>query len=114
MTKFVVQGCSFSSWRSRFNSWRRRKPRCLRWCPERRRSKWTMNRTLAAAIFTVATTVFLFDSPVMALDGQIGIHDPSTILFCDGKYYTYGTGGTSLVSEDGWMWRRGTPLPRRG
>lgn len=49
-----------------------------------------------------------------ALDGQIGIHDPSTIVQCDGKYYTYGTGGSGLVSDDGWTWRRGTALPRRG
>ncbi len=50
----------------------------------------------------------------LALDGQAGIHDPSTIAICNGKFYTYGTGGNSLVSDDGWTWRRGTPLPRRG
>ena len=33
---------------------------------------------------------------------------------CNGKYYTYGTGGSSLVSDDGWTWRRGATLPRRG
>jgi arabinan endo-1,5-alpha-L-arabinosidase len=33
---------------------------------------------------------------------------------CDGKYYTYGTGGSSLVSDDGWTWSRGVALPRRG
>lgn len=49
-----------------------------------------------------------------ALDGQIGIHDPSTVVQCNGKFYTYGTGGSSLVSDDGWTWRKGTPLPRRG
>jgi hypothetical protein len=26
-------------------------------------------------------------SAAFALDGQIGIHDPSTIIRCDGKYY---------------------------
>lgn len=52
-------------------------------------------------------------SIALALDGEIGIHDPSTVVMCNGKYYTYGTGGSSLVSEDGWTWRRGTPLPRR-
>lgn len=48
----------------------------------------------------------------MAASAQIGkpyIHDPSTIVVCDGKYYTYGTGGGGLVSEDGWTW---TSLPR--
>jgi arabinan endo-1,5-alpha-L-arabinosidase len=53
-------------------------------------------------------------SLLFALDGQIGIHDPSTVVRCDGKYYTYGTGGSSLISDDGWTWRRGTALPRRG
>lgn len=50
----------------------------------------------------------------LALDGQPGIHDPSTIALCNGKFYTYGTGGGSLVSDDGWTWRRGATLPRRG
>ena len=34
---------------------------------------------------------------------QIGapyIHDPSTIAECEGKYYTFGTGGGGLISED--------------
>ena len=48
------------------------------------------------------------------LDGVVNIHDPSTIAKDGGRYYTYGTGGSSLVSDDGWTWRRGTALPRRG
>lgn len=51
---------------------------------------------------------------VFALDGQIRIHDPSTIVQCDGKFYTYGTGGTCLVSDEGWTWRRGVTPARRG
>ena len=31
----------------------------------------------------------------MALDGKVGIHDPSTICMCSGKFYTYGTGGNA-------------------
>jgi arabinan endo-1,5-alpha-L-arabinosidase len=50
----------------------------------------------------------------LALDGQVGIHDPSTIAVCEGKFYTYGTGGTALVSDDGWTWSRGTVPPRTG
>jgi arabinan endo-1,5-alpha-L-arabinosidase len=50
----------------------------------------------------------------LALDGQVQIHDPSTIVQCDSKFYTYGTGGTCLVSDDGWTWHRGTPPARRG
>ena len=28
-----------------------------------------------------------------AQEGEPWIHDPSTIMECDGKYYTFGTGG---------------------
>ena len=49
-----------------------------------------------------------------ALDGQFGIHDPSTVVECDGKFYTYGTGGSALVSDDGWTWRAGTRPARAG
>lgn len=59
-------------------------------------------------------TVLALASLAVALDGQIGIHDPSTLVRCNGKFYTYGTGGGSLVSDDGWTWRRGAALPRRG
>jgi arabinan endo-1,5-alpha-L-arabinosidase len=45
--------------------------------------------------------------PTFALDGQVQMHDPSTIIQCDGKFYTYGTGTSALVSDDGWTWRRG-------
>ena len=73
-----------------------------------------MKKILVTAIFMLVAAVFIRDSLVFAIDGEIRIHDPSTVIFCDGKYYTYGTGGTSLVSDDGWTWRRGVPLPRRG
>ncbi len=52
--------------------------------------------------------------PAVALDGQVQIHDPSTIIQCDGKYYTFGTGGSCLVSDDGWTWQRGVAPARRG
>lgn len=73
-----------------------------------------MKKILLAGILTLVPTVLFNGSRVFALDGDIGIHDPSTIAFCEGKYYTYGTGGTSLVSNDGWTWQRGMTLPRRG
>jgi arabinan endo-1,5-alpha-L-arabinosidase len=66
-----------------------------------------MKYALPALVLTVA-------SLASALDGQIGIHDPSTIMLCNGKFYTYGTGGTALVSDDGWTWRRGVTPARRG
>ena len=55
--------------------------------------------------------------PAMNADAQIGepyIHDPSTIVECDGKYYTFGTGGGGLISEDGWTWKGGAVRPGRG
>ena len=52
-------------------------------------------------------TLLALGSLAFALDGDIGIHDPSTVVMCDGKFYAYGTGGSSLVSDDGWTWRRG-------
>jgi arabinan endo-1,5-alpha-L-arabinosidase len=62
---------------------------------------------LAAAILPLASSAF-------ALDGQVTIHDPSTVIQCDGRYYTYGTGGGVLISDDGWTWRRGVAPARRG
>jgi arabinan endo-1,5-alpha-L-arabinosidase len=57
--------------------------------------------------FVLLATLLALASAALALDGQFGIHDPSTVVICDGKYYTYGTGGTPLVSDDGWSWRAG-------
>jgi len=49
-----------------------------------------MKTTLLATIFILLATAFVHHSLVFALEGQIGIHDPSTVILCDGKYYTYG------------------------
>ena len=49
-----------------------------------------------------------------AQTGAPYIHDPSTIQFCDGKYYTFGTGGGGLVSADGWVWEGGAVRPGGG
>ena len=46
-----------------------------------------------------------------AQTGRPFIHDPSTIAFCDGRYYTFGTGGGGLISDDGWTWRGGAVRP---
>ena len=62
---------------------------------------------LITAVLTLASRAF-------ALDGQIGIHDPSTVVQCDGKWYVWGTGGNPLVSDDGWTWRRGVAAARSG
>src|SRR5690606_12114692 len=51
---------------------------------------------------------------VAAQIGKPFIHDPSTIMECDGKYYTFGTGGGGLISEDGWTWNSGAVRPGGG
>ena len=47
-------------------------------------------------------------APMAALDGQPGMHDPSTVIVENGKYYVYATGGglPMSISDDGWTWRR--------
>jgi arabinan endo-1,5-alpha-L-arabinosidase len=63
---------------------------------------------------TILLLLFLAVSCVSApaLDGMIGIHDPSTIIKCDGNYYTFGTGrGISLLtSSNGFDWQRIGPV----
>ena len=56
-------------------------------------------------------------SLAIAAQAQIGepyIHDPSTLAECDGKYYTFGTGGGGLISDDGWSWHSGADRPGGG
>ena len=57
---------------------------------------------------------FLFSAAASAQEGKPWIHDPSTIMECDGKYYTFGTGGGGLISEDGWNWFGGAVRPGGG
>ncbi len=51
---------------------------------------------------------------VTAQIGKPFIHDPSTIIQSEGKYYTFGTGGGGLISEDGWTWNGGAVRPGGG
>jgi arabinan endo-1,5-alpha-L-arabinosidase len=67
---------------------------------------------LAAAGFALCS--LWSPQPALALDGEPYIHDPSTIMECEGKYYTFGTGGGGLISEDGWTWHGGAVRPGRG
>ena len=48
-------------------------------------------------------------TPVFAIDGMIGVHDPSTVVVCDGNYYSFGTGRgiPILTSSNGFNWQRG-------
>ena len=63
-----------------------------------------MNR----ALYGLCATAVLLVSPLMALDGDTGMHDPSTVVMHDGKFYAYGTGnGLPIsVSDDGWTCKR--------
>ena len=56
----------------------------------------------------------LISAAASAQEGKPWIHDPSTIMECDGKYYTFGTGGGGLISEDGWNWYGGAERPGGG
>jgi arabinan endo-1,5-alpha-L-arabinosidase len=51
---------------------------------------------------------------VIAQVGKPFIHDPSTIMESEGKYYTFGSGGGGLISEDGWTWNSGAERPGGG
>jgi arabinan endo-1,5-alpha-L-arabinosidase len=56
----------------------------------------------------------LLTGTVIAQIGKPFIHDPSTIMESEGKYYTFGTGGGGLISEDGWTWNTGAVRPGGG
>ena len=70
-------------------------------------------RILFAA--TLALLAVCFSHPALAqLAGEPYIHDPSTIIYADGKYFTFGTGGGGLISDDGWTWHAGAVRPGGG
>ncbi|MEO8018823.1 MAG: family 43 glycosylhydrolase [Pseudomonadota bacterium] len=70
-------------------------------------SSW--NRMMQRLLLCFATILAL---PAHALDGETGVHDPSTVIQHGGHFYTYGTGNglPALVSDDGWTWRRAGSL----
>ncbi|HEY7055499.1 MAG TPA: family 43 glycosylhydrolase [Vicinamibacterales bacterium] len=55
---------------------------------------------LAAMVLAIA--------PMLALDGQPAMHDPSTVIEAGGKFYVYATGNglPAFQSDDGWTWHR--------
>lgn len=66
-------------------------------------------------ILSTATLFLLWlTENVVAQIGKPFIHDPSTIAVSDGKYFTFGTFGGGLISEDGWTWQGGAVRPGRG
>lgn len=73
-----------------------------------------MKRLLAAALALLPATLMAQSNPVAQIEGEPWIHDPSTIVESDGKFYTFGTFGGSLVSADGWTWKSGPVRPGGG
>jgi arabinan endo-1,5-alpha-L-arabinosidase len=64
---------------------------------------------LASRITSLAAAAAcVLAGPLVALDGQPALHDPSTEIVENGKYYVYATGGglPISISDDGWTWRR--------
>jgi arabinan endo-1,5-alpha-L-arabinosidase len=68
-----------------------------------------MKASLAGRIGFVFVFLSISACKLFALDGRINIHDPSTVIQCDGVYYVYGTGDGMpfLASPDGFTWQRG-------
>lgn len=65
-------------------------------------------------IVTYTLFAFLLVQTSIAQIGKPFIHDPSTVTECEGKYYTFGTGGGGLISNDGWTWHGGGVRPGGG
>lgn len=71
-------------------------------------------KTRAILLGATALMSVLISQRTFAQIGTPYIHDPSTIMECEGKYYTFGTGGGGLISEDGWTWNGGAERPGGG
>ena len=63
--------------------------------------------------FSALAALFL-SVAAFAQTGSPYIHDPSSVVECDGKYSTFGTGSGGLISEDGWTWHDGAVRPGGG
>ncbi len=66
-------------------------------------------------LYSLAVLVLTAAPHARALDGDVIMHDPSTIVRCDGRYWVYATGwGISVHSSaDLLTWRREPPVFRR-
>src|SRR5690348_5983003 len=76
--------------------------------------KPTISKLLAGACAGLLLHVLQTSTFAAALDGAPYIHDPATVTFCDGKWYTFGTGQGGIVSDDGWTWKSGGVRPGGG
>src|SRR6476646_5692105 len=67
-----------------------------------------MTKPLAPRVFVALAAACALAVPLVGLDGQAGLHDPSTVIVENGKYYVYATGNglPMSISDDGWTWRR--------
>ena len=63
-------------------------------------------KSLAAAVLALLS-LCVSGRALAQLAGEPYIHDPSTVILDDGKYYTFGTGGGGLISDDGYTWHTG-------
>ena len=70
------------------------------------KTKYLLGLSLAISSLSFSSAVAQIGAPY--------IHDPSTIVECDGKYYTFGTGGGGIISDDGWSWHSGAERPGGG
>jgi arabinan endo-1,5-alpha-L-arabinosidase len=70
---------------------------------------------IAALLSTCLGLLCGASGPAQAqLAGEPFIHDPSTIVQSDGKWWTFGTRAGGLVSSDGWTWHSGGVRPGGG
>jgi len=69
---------------------------------------WLLARRVTGGLGLISLLALVVPS-ALALEGAVRIHDPSTVITCDGRYYVYGTGrGISvLTSSNGFDWERG-------
>ena len=73
-----------------------------------------MKFKIQAAAALALLSLCLSGRALAQLAGEPYIHDPSTVAFSDGKFFTFGTGGGGLMSEDGWTWHTGAVRPGGG
>lgn len=61
------------------------------------------------SVVLLPAVLLVSSTSASALEGALGIHDPSTVAECDGTYYAFGTGRgiPILTSSNGFTWERG-------
>src|SRR5688500_20406691 len=68
-------------------------------------------------IKSIGLTAFLVASMNQIISAQIGrpfLHDPSTVVEDNGKFYSFGTGSGGVMSNDGWTYTGGAVRPGGG